>query len=116
MFDEKPAAPLLQQLLIHMLTAALTAIAFAASFLIWRQTLESILFTAIADTFVARFIYMFLQVAMAFGVVLTMLVGEPFLNKARERGRLWPLFWKIAGGLIAFGAIGTLIDFMLTRE
>lgn len=116
MFDEKPSPPLLQQLFIHMLTAILTALAFAASFLIWRQTLESILFTAFADAFVARFIYMFVQVAMAFGVVLMMLVGEPMLTRAREKGAIWPLFWKIAGGLVAFGAIGALIDFLLTRE
>jgi hypothetical protein len=115
MFDEKPPVPLLQQLFIHMLTAALTALAFAVSFLIWRQTLESVLFRLIADTFVARFIYMSLQVAMAFAVVLMMLVGEPWLNSAREKGHVWMLFLKIAGGLAAFGAIGLVIDTLLTR-
>jgi hypothetical protein len=115
MFDEKPPVPLLQQLFIHMLTAALTALAFAVSFLIWRQTLEAVLFRLIADTFVARFIYMGLQVAMAFAVVLMMLVGEPWLNSAREKGHVWMLFLKIAGGLAAFGAIGLVIDTLLTR-
>jgi len=105
----------MQQLFIHLLTAILTALAFAASFLIWRQTLESVLFQIIADTFVARLIYMALQVIMAFAVVLMMLTGEPWLSSALVKGRIWPLFMKIAGGIVAFGAIGLLIDMLVSR-
>lgn len=107
--DEPQPQPFREVLLIQALVATLVAIAFGASFLIWRVTFESIFFTLIADRFVARFVLMFSQVAMAFLVVLLMLAGDPWLRRAMRQGRLWPLFWKIVGGLLLFGVAGVLL-------
>jgi hypothetical protein len=114
MFDEKPPTPILQELLLHGLTLTLTAIAFVVSYLIWRNTFETIFFTIMPDRFVARFVYAFSQVAMAFVVLLVMLGGEIFLRRALGRGRLWPFYLKFLGALVVIGVLGLGIDRLLT--
>jgi uncharacterized membrane protein len=113
MFDEKPPMPLGQELMIHALTLTLTALAFVASFVIWRLTLETLFFTLFDDQFVAHLVYLSTMVALMFGVVLVMLLGEPWLKRARARGWLWQRFARAAGALVLFGLVGYVLDRVL---
>jgi hypothetical protein len=112
---EEQIVPLPLQLLTLGLTVVLTLLAAGAALMIWRQTAETLALALISDVYVARLVDLVLQIALGFFVVLIMLIAEPWLRRAKRHGQMRTLFFKLAGGIIAFGVAGWLIELILAR-
>jgi hypothetical protein len=111
--DGPTPLPFRQVIMILGLVVVLVALAFISGLVIWRVTLQALIARLIADSFVGDLVYLISQIALAFGVLLVMLVGEPVLSRALRQGRLWRRFGSIAVGLIVFGLIGLGVGWLV---
>ncbi len=101
----------------YLLLALLLALGYVAFAIIWRGTIIAVIaaFTDETDVdqrFTGSAIYLFGIVVLMVGFFVAVMAGEPYLRRGAERGMLVRRFARLALPLVAFGALGVLLEFL----
>ena len=100
--------------LCYALYVVLIALAYVVLFVIWRQTIISLIGVTLGARTQSSAAYLFPMFLMGLGMFVLIMAAEPYLRTGIPRGKVVRRFGRMAIPLVVAGVAGLLLQVLLT--